>query len=146
MVDKLIQIHVYHWGNCRCAEFLAPITSWKDVADRHELDDIIRKDLVKISDIEEDWMVDLYQCQDCGRYWAQESAGSPWITRSYPFLYWADIPPDKDPAIWLSEQRRNAILNSLKKNKDADYETRIAPKLILGTNEWLIPHPRKKKR
>ncbi|HRF98487.1 MAG TPA: hypothetical protein PLZ51_24940, partial [Aggregatilineales bacterium] len=113
MVDKLIQIHVYHWGNCRCGEFLAPISSWKDVADRHELDAIVRKDLVKISDIEEDWAVDLYQCRDCGRYWAQETAGSPWLTRSYPFLYWADIPSDKDPAIWLSEQRRNAILNSL---------------------------------
>lgn len=132
MTEKLIEIHVYHWGECQCASFLAPVTTWKEVAERHDAKYTIKKSLVIISDTQEDWTVDLFQCRDCGRYWAHEDVGSPFMTRSYDFFYWANIPPHETPEEWLYRQRMFSVLSKLEKNRDDDYHQLIAPHLRLG--------------
>jgi hypothetical protein len=113
-----------HEGYCECANFLAPVTTWKEIIQRHNDASKFSRTLRIITDDKEDWTIDLYRCKDCGRYWAREDVGSPWITRSYPFFYFADT---DNPEQWLRKQSSNRVLSKLKYAGDPDYDNLIEP-------------------
>ena len=117
---------ITHQGQCKCAEFLEPVQSWQDIMRRHKEQVAFTATLVPLTEID-DWIVDLFQCTDCGRYWAREDCGITWVTRSYEFFYFVDT---QSPDQWLREAARNMdfVLTKLSK-KDKVYEKLILPQI-----------------
>lgn len=78
---------------CNCNNYLSQISSWEDVLKRHLEQHNFTTSLTCISDTKEDWIVDIFQCTDCGKYWAREDVGSPFLTKSLSFFYYIDTNP-----------------------------------------------------
>lgn len=118
-------IKPYHDNKCHCAEFLAPLTSWGDIVQRHDTQLPLRGTLFALSDTSEDYTIDLFQCVDCGRYWARENCGSPWVTGSLDFYYLLKI---ESPEKWLADRSRRTLLSSLSTD-DPEYVEKIVPRI-----------------
>lgn len=109
---------------CQCKDFLQPVQTWREVYERSQWSSIIIKTLILISPDDEDYVMYIYRCKHCGKYWVKEDCGSPWLTRSLPFFY---VIETNDIENWYQE----SILSRLKKNLDEDYHKLIAPRLKL---------------
>jgi len=138
MAREYYEVEVHHRGECACESFLSPVTTWKEVAQRHKSQDTLIKSLVPVAEID-DYIIDLFRCADCGRYWAREDVGRAWLTKSYPFFYLATIAPDETPKAWLTRQQWHTVLSELSKNEDNDYHTLIAPHLPLKSDSRRNP-------
>jgi len=116
-------------GQCHCLKFVAPITNWKEVHQRHNQGKLLTKSLIQISDTKEDWIIDMFQCTDCGRYWACEDVGDGWVWQSYRFFYAVELGDFDNLVSWLRRNRLSlGILGQLDPS-DPDYELLIAPNI-----------------
>lgn len=117
-------------GACNCAEFLAPLKTWKEVALRHDLGKLLRPTLHIVSDVREEWVIDLFRCGDCGRYWARECLSR---ATGYDFFYHVE---SDDPQTWLDHHLFWGGIKHRLKGRDAhDFEALIAPRLRTGEQE-----------
>lgn len=116
-----------HRGMCFCNEFLLPVKTWKEVAERHESYTLMRRHFSYLTDDGEDWVLDLFRCRDCGRYWAREDCGYSGTTRSFAFFYFLGT---EDPERLLADAMSRVVLSTLDR-KDDDFKTYIAPHLVL---------------
>ena len=114
----------HHRGMCFCPEFLPPVKTWKEIAERHASYTLMYRYFSHLTeDYREDWDIDLFRCRDCGRYWVREDCGS--IGKFYFFYFVGTDEPEK----LLIQACERPVLHHLMKREHEDYKTLIKPYL-----------------
>jgi hypothetical protein len=121
------QIEPDYQNICNCSNFLSSIDSWQDILSRYKEQHNLVSTLVCLTDTKEDWIVDLFRCSDCGRYWAREDVGDPFLTKAMLFFYHVDT---SEPQMWLNNPPQRLVLDRLKRD-ETFFQHHIYPKIKL---------------